>query len=236
MPSSAAVTVVSQNPAPLAAGSLAPRQEELLFTQTALLSRTTHISRRYAIKHADPKCHKQVRAAPWLTQLLMRACAAPLQGWPQQHFQAALLFLRACVARRPNSLAAVVEASDQIVPTSSAQLSSALSAHITSLLVRLVANARHRSDGGGRRVVDLEYEQDVRIAIGAVQREAKREADRCAATPAAVSCLRDRQMTCMAVICLLNDYMLCVAQSRPCILLEAHLLSSQQRLHATLTS
>ena len=47
--------------APLfAAGSPAPRQEELLFTQTALLSRTTHISRRYAIKHADPKCHKQV--------------------------------------------------------------------------------------------------------------------------------------------------------------------------------
>lgn len=46
-----------------AAGSVAPRQEELLFTQTALLSRTTHISRRYAIKHADPKCHKQVRPA-----------------------------------------------------------------------------------------------------------------------------------------------------------------------------
>ena len=46
-----------------ATGSVAPWQEELLFTQTALLSRTTHISRRYAIKHADPKCHKQVWAA-----------------------------------------------------------------------------------------------------------------------------------------------------------------------------
>ncbi len=61
------------------------------------------------------------------------------------------------------------------------QLSSALSAHITSLLVRLVANARHRGDGGGRRAADLEYEPDVRIAIGAIQRKAKREADRCAA-------------------------------------------------------
>jgi len=48
--------------------------------------------------------------------------------------------------------------------------------------VRLVANARHRSDGGGRRVADLEYEQDVRIAIGAIQRDAKREADQCAAS------------------------------------------------------
>ena len=72
--------------------------------------------------------------------------------------------------------------SDQL-PTSFAQLSSALSAHITSLLVRLVANARHRSDGGGRRVADLEYEQDVRVAIGVIQRDAKREADQCAVTP-----------------------------------------------------
>ncbi len=48
--------------------------------------------------------------------------------------------------------------------------------------MRLVANARHRSDGGGRRVADLEYEQDVRMAIGAIQRDAKREADQCAAS------------------------------------------------------
>ena len=48
--------------------------------------------------------------------------------------------------------------------------------------MRLVANARHRSDGGGRRVADLEYEQDVRIAVGTIQRDAKREADQCAAS------------------------------------------------------
>lgn len=74
-------------------------------------------------------------------------------------------------------------ASRKSASSSSPQLSSALSAHITSLLVRLVANARHRSEGG-RRAADLEYEPDVRVAIGAIQREAKREADRCAADSA----------------------------------------------------
>ena len=88
------------------------------------------------------------------------------------------------------------DSSRESVPSSRAQLSSALSAHITSLLVRLVANARHRSEGG-RRAADLEYEPDMRIAIGTIQREAKREADRCAANVPSLSplplCLQDHR-------------------------------------------
>ena len=181
---------------PPAAGAPAPRQEELLFTQTALLSRTTHISRRYAIKHADPKCHKQV------LQLTLTLPTKLLRSRAYVHL---VLGLQACVKLSWTVAAAatscVQAAWSQCVRTSAAsqqapliltlglqlipwavasQLSSALSAHITSLLVRLVANARHRNEGGGRRAADLEYETDVRVAIGAIQRKAKQEADRCA--------------------------------------------------------
>ena len=97
-----------------------PTRDELLFSQTALLTRTTHISKRYAIKHADPGVHKQ--------------------------------------------------------------LSEALSAHMTSLLTRLVANARHRADTA-RKLPDMEPGRALWPLIGAIREQEKLEVDRCVAPP-----------------------------------------------------
>ena len=59
---------------PVAPAAAAPPRDELLFSQSALLLRTTHIAKRYSIKHADPGVHRQLSAAlsAHMTSLLAR--------------------------------------------------------------------------------------------------------------------------------------------------------------------